>query len=107
MFDPQTVADLAEEYEHGNCFFTRKADGTLYAIVLRAQDGDSMPASVTLPAAFAVGGRTITLVGYRGSLLAVTVGMDGLAVVQLSAAPPILPVPRRGVHSTAERELNA
>jgi alpha-L-fucosidase len=73
-------------YEHGNCFFTRKADGTLYAIVLGAKDGDSMPASVTLPAALAADGRSITLVGHRSAPLAVTVGTDGLAVVELPAA---------------------
>ena len=82
--------DLTTKHHDGFCF-TRKADGTLYAIVLDAQDGDSMPASVTLPAALAAGGRTITLVGHRGAPLAVTVGTDGLAVVELPAAAPANP----------------
>lgn len=47
---------------------------------------EPLPASVTLPAAIAANGHTITLVGHRGAQLAVTVGTDGLAVVELPAA---------------------
>jgi alpha-L-fucosidase len=37
-------------YEDGDCVFTRKRDGTIYAIVLAKNDTDGLPESVTLPA---------------------------------------------------------
>ncbi len=56
-------------YELGNVFFTGKANGTVYAIVLSSQDGESMPPSVLLPASLTVNARAITLVGGDGPAL--------------------------------------
>lgn len=36
-------------YEQDDCVFTRKRDGTMYAIVLAKDDGAGLPESVTLP----------------------------------------------------------
>ncbi len=47
----------------GSVFFTGKADGTVYAIVVSSQDGESMPRSVILPASLTVDATAITLVG--------------------------------------------
>ncbi|NQT11688.1 MAG: alpha-L-fucosidase, partial [Planctomycetes bacterium] len=57
-------------YELGNVFFTGKADGTVYAIVLSSQDGESMPPSVILPASLTADAKAITLVGGDGTALA-------------------------------------
>lgn len=57
-------------YELGNVFFTRKADGTVYAIVLSSQDGESIPPRVVLPASLTVNAKVITLVGGDGTALA-------------------------------------
>ncbi len=57
-------------YELGNVFFTGKTNGTVYAIVLSSQDGESMPSSVVLPASLTVNARVITLVGGDGTALA-------------------------------------
>jgi alpha-L-fucosidase len=61
-------------YELGNVFFTGKADGTVYAIVLSSRDGEPMPKSVILPASLTVNVKRITLVGGDGTVLPFTHG---------------------------------
>lgn len=40
-----------EPYEQGDCVFTQKRSGTIYAIVLAKNDTDGLPATIQLPAA--------------------------------------------------------
>lgn len=63
-------------YELGNVFFTGKSDGTVYAIALSSQDGETMPPNAVLPASLAVNAKTITLVGGDGTALAVKAGPE-------------------------------
>lgn len=58
-------------YELRNVFFTRKADGTVYAIVLSENDGQAMPKTVTIPSVIAEHAKAITLVGRDGVALTV------------------------------------
>ena len=77
-------------YELGNVFFTGRADGTVYAIVLSRQDGESMPPSVILPASLTVNARKITLIGGDGTALAFESGSQpDTAEVSLPAAGSI------------------
>jgi len=61
-------------YELGNICFTRKPDGTVYAIVLSQKDGEPMPQSVTLPVSLTDGARAVTLLGGDGAALALKPG---------------------------------
>jgi alpha-L-fucosidase len=51
-------------YEQGDCVFTRKRDGTMYAIVLANDDNSSLPESVTLPKELAAKTAQVELLGY-------------------------------------------
>ena len=51
-------------YERGDCVFTGKRDGTLYAIVLAKDDNATLLESVSLPAELAAKAGKITLLGY-------------------------------------------
>ncbi len=51
-------------YEQGNCVFTCKPDGTVYAIILSVGDGDAIPESVSLPADLVARAGRITLIGH-------------------------------------------
>lgn len=53
----------ASPHELGDCVFTRKKDGTVYAIVLSKDDGAGLPASVSLPAEYAGNYRRAHLLG--------------------------------------------
>lgn len=76
-----------QPYELGNVFFTRRADGTVYAIALSAQDGAPMPKSVVLPASLARDAKAITMVGSRGAALRSKAGVAADTLeVDLSAA---------------------
>ena len=70
-------------YELGSCFFTRKADGVRYAIVLSKRDGDPPPSTVTLPAELTAGVEKITLVGVDYQKLEVKPGPNGTSIVTL------------------------
>ena len=70
-------------YESGDVFFTRKPDGTVYAIALSAKDGDPMPKRVRIPAALVQKGKTVTLVGGDGTPLAAEPAADGAADIVL------------------------
>jgi alpha-L-fucosidase len=50
-------------YEDGDCVFTRKKDGTMYAIVLAKDDAGGLPESVTLPSVIASRLGKLKLVG--------------------------------------------
>jgi len=63
-------------YELGNVFFTRKADGTVYAIILSSRDGEPMPPSVLLPASLSADAKALTLVGGDGTALAFKPGSE-------------------------------
>lgn len=88
-------------YEQGACVFTGKADGTVYAIVLGADDSAGLPETVALPPALAARAGPVTLLGYDGP---VTRGADGSLLVPAAARehPPcahawafrIAPAPR-------------
>jgi alpha-L-fucosidase len=73
-------------YEFGNVFFTRKPDGTVYAIILNQRDGEAMPPSVKLPANLTDGAKTITFVGGDETALLVKPGDGGTSEVTLPAA---------------------
>ncbi|MHB8971727.1 MAG: alpha-L-fucosidase [Pirellulaceae bacterium] len=76
-----------QPYELGNVFFTRKADGTVYAIALSSQDGEPMPQSVVLPASLTDSAKLITLIGGDGTSLAFKSGVaPNTTEVSLSAA---------------------
>lgn len=75
-------------YELGNCFFTRKADGTRYAIVLSEKDGQPMPGSVALPASLLNGNASLSLIGGDGAALPVTPAPKDTIVVTLPATRP-------------------
>lgn len=77
-------------YERGNVFFTQRADGTVYAVVLSEKDGQAMPGSVTVPASLAQRARAITLVGSDGTALEVRPAAAGLTEVMVPAGvrPP-------------------
>lgn len=82
-FDPAVYARLAEigawlklngeaiyatrpiaPYECGDCVFTRKRDGVVYAIVLAKDDKAGPPATVSLPTELLARTGSITLLGY-------------------------------------------
>ena len=54
----------AKPYELGDCVFTVKRDGTLYAIVLGRDDNASLPEAVSIPAELAAEAGAMTLLGY-------------------------------------------
>lgn len=84
IYDTRPVAP----YELGTCFFTCKADGTRYAIILSEEDGQPMPPSVAIPASLASGNSRISLIGGDGAALPVTHGPQDTMIVTLSATPP-------------------
>lgn len=51
-------------YEEGDCVFTCKPDGTVYAIILSKDDNGNLPESVAIPAELAAKAGKITLIGY-------------------------------------------
>jgi len=51
-------------YERGECVFTCKRDGTVYATVLAKDDNGTFPESVSIPAELAAKASNITLLGY-------------------------------------------
>lgn len=60
-------------YERGDCVFTGKRDGTVYAIVLSKDDNGTLPGTVCIPAELAAKTGKIELLGY-GSLKASDTG---------------------------------
>jgi alpha-L-fucosidase len=84
IYDTRPVAP----YELCNCFFTSKADGTHYAIILSEEDGQPMPPSVALPASFVSGNSRIRLLGGDGAALPVNQGANETMIVTL---PPTAP----------------
>lgn len=66
IYDTRPVAP----YENDNCVFTRKRDGTVYAILLAKEDGAAMPEKFVIPAELATKADKITLLGFAGELLA-------------------------------------
>lgn len=71
-------------YELENVFFTKKTDGTIYAIVLSSKDSDSMPTSITLPSVLTENSKTITLVGSEINLLPVKKGTQhGETIIEI------------------------
>ncbi len=77
-------------YELGNVFFTRKPDGTVYAIALNEKDGDPIPASVTLPASLTKGAKAITLVGGDGNALKFKAEENGTTEVTMPIGVKLL-----------------
>lgn len=51
-------------YEQGECVFTCKADGTMYAIILSQDDSGTLPEQVELPAERSAQTRRTTLLGF-------------------------------------------
>ena len=64
-------------YELGNVFFTRKLDGTVYAIVLSQHDGEAMPTTVILPSSLTAGAAQVTLLGGDGTPMILKAGAKG------------------------------
>ena len=51
-------------YERGDCVFTGKRDGVVYAIVLAKDDNGALPEEVAIPSELAAHAGKITLLGY-------------------------------------------
>ena len=51
-------------YEQGNCVFTGKRDGTVYAIILAKDGNGTLPAGISIPAELATQAGRITLLGF-------------------------------------------
>ena len=51
-------------YERGECVFTCRRDGTVYAIVLAKDDNRTLPEAVSIPAELASKAGNISLLGY-------------------------------------------
>jgi alpha-L-fucosidase len=51
-------------YEQEDCVFTRKKNGTVYAIILPKHDGDRLPESLVLPEALSQNRRAYRLLGF-------------------------------------------
>lgn len=51
-------------YEHGDCVFTGKRNGVVYAIVLTRDDTGTLPEKVSIPSELAANTGKITLLGY-------------------------------------------
>ena len=66
-------------YEQGDCVFTRKRDGTVYAIILAKDDAEGLPESVRIPPEIAAQVGRIELLGV-GPLKA-----DADGVIQIPA----------------------
>ena len=66
IYDTRPVAP----YERGDCVFTGKRDGTVYAIVLAKDDKAAMPAKTVIPAELTAKADKITLLGFAGELSA-------------------------------------
>ena len=60
----------AKPYEQGDCVFTRKSDGTAYAIVLAKDDRGAMPERIVIPAELTAKASKIRLLGFAGELSA-------------------------------------
>ena len=74
----------AAPYESGDCVFTRKKDGTKYAIILAKDDKGTIPASVTIPASLVTSSTKLSLVGTRARL-STSEPKDGLVTVSIPA----------------------
>lgn len=66
IYDTRPVAP----YERGDCVFTGKRDGTVYAIVLAKDDRAAMPETIVIPAELTDKADKITLLGFAGELSA-------------------------------------
>lgn len=75
-------------YELGNCFFTRKPDGTIYVITLSEKDGQPMPSKVVISASLMDGNARVSLIGGDRSALPMTPGPQDTVVVALPAVAP-------------------
>jgi alpha-L-fucosidase len=64
IYDTRPVAP----YEYGECVFTGKRDGTVYAIALAKEEGAAMPEKFVIPAELATNADKITLLGFTGEL---------------------------------------
>ena len=71
-------------YERGECVFTRKKDGTVYAIVLAKDDASSLPAAVSIPSELTAKTGAISLLGFGP--LAPGDTKDGATIVAIPAA---------------------
>ncbi len=76
----------ARPYEQGDCVFTRKSDGTVYAIILGHDDEATLPETVNLPAALLFQTHDATLLGY-GPLKLATAGNGDIPMVTLAIPP--------------------
>jgi alpha-L-fucosidase len=70
-------------YEQNGCVFTRKPDGTAYAIILPRDDEGKLPAAISIPAELARG-RSLSLLGF--GRLEAGAEKDGRMVVAIPAA---------------------
>jgi alpha-L-fucosidase len=66
IYDTRPVAP----YERGDCVFTGKRDGTIYAIVLAKDDKAPMPEKIVIPAELTAKADKITLLGFASGLSA-------------------------------------
>jgi len=73
-------------YERGDCVFTGKRDGTMYAIVLAGDDSGALPETVSIPVELAAKADEITLLGY-GALKPSQTGVVNIPA-SVRAKPP-------------------
>ena len=69
----------------GDCVFTGKRDGTIYAIALAKDDKGAMPEKIAIPEELTAKAEKITLLGFAGELLAGE-SQNGQTTVVLPAA---------------------
>jgi alpha-L-fucosidase len=70
-------------YERGDCVFTAKRDGTVYAIILAKDDNGPLPENVTLPAELVAKASNPTLLGF--GVLQPGETKDGLTTIHIPA----------------------
>jgi alpha-L-fucosidase len=70
-------------YERGDCVFTGKRDGAVYAIILAKDDNSSLPESVSIPAELTAKAGALTLLGFGALQPGET--KDGLTTLDMPA----------------------
>ncbi len=76
-------------HEHGDCVFTCKKDGTVYAVILAKDDKSSLPASVSIAAELTAKASAISLLGFGPLKPGET--KDGVTTIEIPAAAQAKP----------------
>lgn len=71
-------------YERGNCVFTGRRDGAVYAVILAKDDRGTLPETVALPAELTAHAGRLALLGFGALQRGAT--KDGLTTIEIPAA---------------------